>query len=108
MVSVFNFAHVSCLFLAKNYSKLNKGRDVHNKNFSNLVLESRCECNHPDKVIFNYSLYKTAWNVSEYGVISGPYFWLVFLARLSRSEVAGIREKTISKRFKPRIPNNKT
>ena len=83
MVSVFNFAHVSCLFLARNYSKLNKVRDVHNKNFSNLVLESRCECNHPDKVIFNYSLYKTAWNVSEYGVISGPYFWLVFLARIS-------------------------
>ena len=74
MVSVFNFAHVSCLFLAKNYSKLNKGRDVHNKNFSNLVLESRCECNHPDKVIFNYSLYKTVWKVSKYGVISGPYF----------------------------------
>ena len=60
MVSVLNFAHVSFLFLARNYSKLHKIRDVHNKNFSNLVLESRCECNHPDKVIFNYSLYKTA------------------------------------------------
>ena len=57
-VSILDFAHVSCLFLAGNDSKLSKVRDVHNKKLHNLGLENRYECHDPDKVIFNYSLYK--------------------------------------------------
>ena len=56
--SVFGFAHVSCLFLAGNDSKLKKVRDVHNKKLHNLRLENRYECRDADKVIFNYSSYK--------------------------------------------------
>ena len=54
-VSIFDFAHVSCLFLVGNDSKLSKVRDVHNKKLHNLGLENRCECHDPDKLIFNYS-----------------------------------------------------
>ena len=57
-VSILDFAHVSCLFLFGNDSKLSKVRDVHNKKLHNFGLENRCECHDPDKVIFNYSLYK--------------------------------------------------
>ena len=57
-VSIFDFAHVSCLFLVGNDSKLSKVRDVHNKKLHNLGLENRYECHDPDKVIFNYSSYK--------------------------------------------------
>ena len=54
-VSIFDFAHVSCLFLVGNDSKLSKVRDVHDKKLHNLGLENRCECHDPDKLIFNYS-----------------------------------------------------
>ena len=55
-VSIFDFAHVSCLFLVGNDSKsLTKVREVHNKKLHNLGLENRYECHDPDKVIFNYS-----------------------------------------------------
>ena len=57
-VSIFDFGHVSCLFLVGNDSKLGKVRDVHNKKLHNLGLENRYECHDPDKVIFNYSSYK--------------------------------------------------
>ena len=57
-VSIFDFAHVSCLFLVGNDSKLSKVREVHNKKLHNLGLENRYECHDPDKVIFNYSSYK--------------------------------------------------
>ena len=55
--SAFNFAHVSCLFLVGNDSKLSKVRDVHNKKLYNLGLERRCKCHDLNKVIFNYSCY---------------------------------------------------
>ena len=54
-VSIFDLAHVSCLFLVGNDSKLSIVRDVHNKKLHNLRLENRYECHDPDKVIFNYS-----------------------------------------------------
>ena len=57
-VSIFDFAHVSCLFLVGNDSKLSKVRDVHNKKLHNLGLENRYKCHDPDKIIFNYSSYK--------------------------------------------------
>ena len=57
-VSIFDFAHVSCLFLVGNDSKLSKVRDVHNKKLHNLGLENRYECHDTDKVIFKYSSYK--------------------------------------------------
>ena len=57
-VSIFDFAHVSCLFLVGNDSKLSKVREVHKKKLHNLGLENRYECHDPDKVIFNYSSYK--------------------------------------------------
>ena len=57
-VSIFDFAHVSCLFLVGNDSKLSKVWNVHNKKLHNLGLENRYECHDPDKVIFNYSSYK--------------------------------------------------
>ena len=57
-VSLFDFAHVSCLFLVGNDSKLSKVRDVHNKKLHNLGLENRYQCHDPDKVTFNYSSYK--------------------------------------------------
>ena len=57
-VSILDFAHVSCLILVGNDSKLSKVRDVHNKKLHNLGLENRYECHDPDKVIFNYSSYK--------------------------------------------------
>ena len=57
-VSTFDFAHVSCLFLVGNDSKLGKVRDVHNKKLHNLGLENRYEYHDPDIVIFNYFSYK--------------------------------------------------
>ena len=57
-VPIFDFAHVSCLFLVGNDSKLSKFRDVHNKKLHNLGLEKRYEWHDPDEVIFNYSSYK--------------------------------------------------
>ena len=57
-VSVFDFAHVSCLFLVGNDPKLSQVRDVHNKKLHNLGLENSYKCHDLDKVIFNYSLYK--------------------------------------------------
>ena len=40
-VSIFDFAHVSCLFLFGNDSKLSKVREVHNKKLHNFGLGSR-------------------------------------------------------------------
>ena len=40
-VSIFDFAHVLCLFLVGNNSKLSKVRDLHNKKLHNLGLENR-------------------------------------------------------------------
>ena len=57
-VSIFDFAHVLCLFLVGNGSKLIKVRNVHNKKLYNLRLENRYQCHDSDKVIFNYSSYK--------------------------------------------------
>ena len=57
-LSIFNFAHVLCLFFGGNDSRLSKIRDVHNKKFNYLGLENRYECHDPDKVILNYSSYK--------------------------------------------------
>ena len=57
-VSIFDFTYVPCLFLVGNDSKPSKVRDVHNKKLHNLGVENRYECHEPDKVIFNYSLYK--------------------------------------------------
>ena len=57
-VSIFDFAHVSCLFLVRNDSKLSKVRDAHNKKLHNLELQNRYECHNPDRVVFKYSTYK--------------------------------------------------
>ena len=57
-VSIFGFAHVPCLFLVGNDSKISKVRNVHNKKLHNLGLENKYECHDPDKVIFNYFSYK--------------------------------------------------
>ena len=57
-VSIFDLANVSHLFLVGNDSKFSKVRDVHNKKLHKLGLENKYECHDPDKVIFNYSLYK--------------------------------------------------
>ena len=54
-VSVFDFAHVSCLFLVGNDSKVSKVRNVHNKKLCNLGLENRYKYHDTDKVILNYS-----------------------------------------------------
>ena len=56
-VSMFDFAHASCLFLVGNDSKLSKVRDVHNKKLHNLGLEKRYECHDPDKIVLNSSSY---------------------------------------------------
>ena len=54
-VSIFDFAHVLCLVLVGNESKLSKVSDLHNKELHNLRLENRYGCHDPDKVIFNNS-----------------------------------------------------
>ena len=48
-VSVFDFAHVPCLLLVGNDSKLSKVRNVYNKKLHNLELENRCDCHDPVK-----------------------------------------------------------
>lgn len=57
-VSTFNFAHTLCLFVVENDSKPCKFREVHSKKLHNLGLESAYDCYNPDKVVFNYSLYR--------------------------------------------------
>ena len=79
-VSIFDFKYVPCLFLVGNNSKPCKVRDVHNKKLHNLGVENRYECHEPDKVIFNYSLYK----------------------------LSDLEKKTISKGFELCITTNKT
>ena len=54
---MFDFAHVSCLILVGNDSKLSKVRDVHNKKLHNLGLEKRYESHDPDKIVLNSSSY---------------------------------------------------
>ena len=57
-VSLFDFAHLSCLFLVGNDSKLVKIKQVHYKKLHALGKDSSIGAHDPDKVIFNYSSHK--------------------------------------------------
>ena len=57
-VSLFDFIHLSCLFLVCNDSKLAKMKQVHYKKLHALGRDNSIEAHNPDKVIFNYSFYK--------------------------------------------------
>ena len=53
--SLFGFAHLSCLFLVGNDSKLVKINHVHYKKLLALGKDSPIGAPDPDEVIFNYS-----------------------------------------------------
>ena len=57
-VSLFDFAHLSCLFLVGNDSRLVKIKQVHYKKLNALGKDSPIGTHDPDKVIFNYSSHK--------------------------------------------------
>ena len=57
-VSLFDFDHLSCLFLVGNDSKLVKIKQVHYKKLHALGKDSSIGTHDPDKVIFNYSFHK--------------------------------------------------
>ena len=57
-VPLFDFAHLSCLFLVGNDSKLVKIKQVDYKKLHALGKDSSIGANDPDKVIFNYSSHK--------------------------------------------------
>ena len=54
-ISLFGFAHLSCLFLVGNDSKLVKINHVHNKKLHALGKDSSIAAPDQDEVIFNYS-----------------------------------------------------
>ena len=54
-VSIFDFSHISCLFLVGNDIKLAKVKQVHHKKLFALGLRDQVPSNDPDKVIFNFS-----------------------------------------------------
>ena len=53
-VSLFDFAHFSCLFLVGSDSKLVKNKQVHYKKLHALGKDSSIGTDDPDQVIFNY------------------------------------------------------
>ena len=55
---MFDFAHLSCLFLVGNDSKLVKVKQVHYKKLHALGKDSSTGIHNPDKVLFNYSSHK--------------------------------------------------
>ena len=55
---MFDFAHLSCLFLVGNDSKLVKVKQVHYKKLHALGKDSSTGTHNPDKVLFNYSSHK--------------------------------------------------
>ena len=57
-VSLFDFTHLSCLFLVGNDSKLVKIKQIHYKKLHALGKDNSIGAHDPDKVIFNYSSYK--------------------------------------------------
>ena len=57
-VSLFDFIHLSCLFLVCNDSKLIKIKKVHYRKLHALGKDHSQGAHDPDKVIFNYSPYK--------------------------------------------------
>ena len=54
-VSLFDFTHLSCLFLVCNDSKLVKIKQVHHEKLHALGKGNSIGAHDPDKVIFNYS-----------------------------------------------------
>ena len=57
-VSLFDFVHLSCLFLVGNDSKPVKIKQVHHKKLHALGIDSSKGAQDPNKVIFNYSSHK--------------------------------------------------
>ena len=57
-VSFFDFAHLSCLFLVGNDSKLVKIKQFHYKKLHALGKDTSTGTRDPEKVIFNYSSHK--------------------------------------------------
>ena len=57
-VSLFDFAHLSCLFLVGNDGKLVKIKQVHRKKLHALGKDSSIGTHDPNKVIFNYSSHR--------------------------------------------------
>ena len=55
---MFEFAHLSCLFLVGNNSKLVKIKQVHYKKLHSVVKDSSIRTHDTDKIIFNYSSHK--------------------------------------------------
>ena len=72
---MFDFAHLSCLFLVGNDSKLVKLKQVHYKNFHALGRDSSIRTHNPDKVMFNYSSHKLS-NVEKNVLAKGLNFAL--------------------------------
>ena len=74
-VSLFDFAHLSCLFLVGNDSKLVKIKQVHYKKLHALDKDSSIGTHDPDKVIFDYSSHKLS-NVEKNVLARGLNFAL--------------------------------
>ena len=74
-VSLFDFAHLPCLFLVGNDSKLVKIKQVHYKKLHALGKDGSIGTHDPDKVIFNYSSYKLS-NIEKNVLARGLNFAL--------------------------------
>ena len=72
---MFDFAHLSCLFLVGNDSKLVKIKQVHYKKLHALGKDSSIGTYDPDKVMFNYSSHKLS-NVEKNVLAKGLNFAL--------------------------------
>ena len=74
-VSLFDFTHLSCLFLVCNDSKLVKIKQVHYKKLHALGKDNSIGAHAPDKVMFNYSSYKLS-DIEKKVLVKGLNFAL--------------------------------
>ena len=72
-VSLFDFIHLSSLFVVGNDSKLVKIKQVDYKKLHVLGKDSSIRGHDPDKVIFNYSSHKL-YNIEEKVLVRGLNF----------------------------------
>ena len=72
---MFDFAHLSCLFLVGNDNKPVKIKQVHYKKLHTLGKDSSIGRYNPDKVIFNYPSHKLS-DIENYVLVRGLNFVL--------------------------------
>ena len=74
-VSLFDFTHLSCLFLVGNDSKLVKITQAHYKKLHALGKDSSIRAHDPDKITFNYTSHKLS-DVEKKALVRGLNFAL--------------------------------